>query len=712
MNNPLSFRSVWRNHLRRAAWVAIVGTMLVAVAGAAPAWAEQITGKRVALVIGNSKYRYVTTLPNPGNDARLVARTLRAEGFTLIGGDAQIDLDKTRFDDLVGKFGQSIANADVALFYYSGHGLQVRGVNYLVPVSANPTGERDLDFQMTSADIVLHQMAEAKTKLNIVILDACRNNPFGGRGLRATGGGLAEMHAPEGTLISYATQPGNVASDGDGHDSPFTLALTNAMRQPGMDLLRLFNQVGLDVKRNTKGDQQPWLASSPIEGDFFFAPTQGAANGMLQAPKPVLVPLPAEAPAPAPAATADESAPAERSTGEVTLASNEAPKPAAASDETVIAQMRPIERGFHCPRAGMITMEDGRRREWNGPDYDNPHVCASRVDGVVEHKLFQFYDMNASGVLLIDDALAPFFNGANDDITVRVGPISYEWSRAGREAVMLGDKSFDTEKFIVDVDASSSLYQHRGRWTLWYNAKTGLFLKSDYRAYVGSTSSEQPAWQVSAIMLKGHDMPVSKSAEPAAPPAPVRVAAAVPAAPPPAAPPQAVQPASASVASRGGFHCPARDTLASVSGRIVVWQAPNPANPHMCASNTEGHLQYRLFNFYTVAGNEARMVDDELSGFFLGTASDATVIVNGQRYTWHHAGTDRVINHGQPVEVSVLKVDTQEDGSSGGGRHRGTWTILYDAKDGLLLKGTYSRTSGDRGLEPENWETATFNAAS
>jgi uncharacterized caspase-like protein len=119
------------------------------------------------------------------------------------------------------------------MFHYAGHGVQVRGSNYLVPIDANATRESDVDFQLVDSATVLHQLEDAKTRLNIVILDACRNNPFGGRALRAIGGGLAQMQAPRGTLISYATQPGSVAADGDEGDSPFTLALVHQIQHHG-----------------------------------------------------------------------------------------------------------------------------------------------------------------------------------------------------------------------------------------------------------------------------------------------------------------------------------------------------------------------------------------------------------------------------------------------------------------------------------------------
>lgn len=250
----------------------------------APASAE----KRVALVIGNSAYKNVTPLDNPARDAQLMADTLTGLGFALVGGHARLDLDKSAMDNAVQEFGSQVVGADVALFYYAGHGVQVAGSNYLVPVSANPTREADVDFQMVDANLVLRQMQGSGTRLNLVILDACRNNPFGSRGLRGADGGLAQMRAPDGTLISYATQPGNVAQDGsDGH-SPYTKALAATLKQPGLDIFQTFNQVGLAVKRATGGTQQPWVSSSPIDGTFYFvAPsTQVAAAQPQEALRP------------------------------------------------------------------------------------------------------------------------------------------------------------------------------------------------------------------------------------------------------------------------------------------------------------------------------------------------------------------------------------------------------------------------------------------
>jgi formylglycine-generating enzyme required for sulfatase activity len=249
-----------------------------------------LADKRVALVVGNGSYMHVSPLGNPANDARLLAEALWSTGFTLVGGGAQLNLDKQSFEKIVQDFGAKLQGADVGLFYYAGHGLQMRGVNYLVPVDANPSREADVGIQMLDANLVINQMEGTGTKLNIIILDACRNDPFNGRALvlargrdnemvkmrDIAGGGLAEMQAPEGTLISFATQPGNVALDGADGDSPYARALSETIRTPGLGIFDAFNQVGLKVKRATGGKQQPWMSNSPIDGAFYFVPPQSA----------------------------------------------------------------------------------------------------------------------------------------------------------------------------------------------------------------------------------------------------------------------------------------------------------------------------------------------------------------------------------------------------------------------------------------------------
>jgi hypothetical protein len=260
---------------------------LVCLLLSSPALAE----KRIALVVGNSNYQNVSRLNNPANDARLMADTLRSLGFTIVGNEAQIDLEKAAFDNAVRSFGRQLQGADVGLFYYAGHGLQVRGANYLVPVNANPEREADLDFELEDVDVVLRQMEGAGTRLNIVFLDACRNNPFGGRGLRAIESGLAQMRASEGTLISFATEPGNVALDGNDGNSPFTSALAQTIQKPGLGIFDVLNEVGLTVKRATAGSQQPWFSSSPISGPFYFASAPDAPISTPSERVPVVAPL-------------------------------------------------------------------------------------------------------------------------------------------------------------------------------------------------------------------------------------------------------------------------------------------------------------------------------------------------------------------------------------------------------------------------------------
>jgi len=227
--------------------------------------------KRVALVIGNSAYQTVAKLPNPAADAKLMSDTLLSLGFFVVGGGAQVDLDKAGFDRALQAFDKELIGADVALFYFAGHGVETHGLNYIVPVDAHPADEGDVFTQAVGLAGVLEQMEKSGAKINMMLLDACRNNPFGGHGLPATADGLAQMQAPPGTLISFATQPHSVALDGEDGHSPYTHALTETMRHPGYGLFRTFNEMGLNVEKATHGEQLPWVATSPISASFYFA---------------------------------------------------------------------------------------------------------------------------------------------------------------------------------------------------------------------------------------------------------------------------------------------------------------------------------------------------------------------------------------------------------------------------------------------------------
>jgi hypothetical protein len=250
--------------------------------------------KRVALVIGNSAYQTVPKLPNPAADARLMSDTLLSLGFFVVGGGAQVDLDKAGFDRALQAFGQELIGADVALFYFAGHGVETHGLNYIVPVDARPADEGDIFVQAVGLAGVLDEMEKSGAKINLMLLDACRNNPFGGHGFRGDTAGLAQMQAPPGTLISFATQPHSVALDGDDGHSPYTHALAETMQHPGYGLFRTFNEVGLAVEKATRGQQLPWVATSPISTSFYFA-----GKPVLPSPTPSAVtPKPDASPAP------------------------------------------------------------------------------------------------------------------------------------------------------------------------------------------------------------------------------------------------------------------------------------------------------------------------------------------------------------------------------------------------------------------------------
>jgi hypothetical protein len=250
------------------------------------AGANAQTLRKVALVIGNGNYASVQKLPNPPHDAELLASKLKALGFTLIGDSAQNNLKLSQFNSELQQFSASAHTADVAIFYYAGHGLQANGINYLVPVDANPIhGMSDVPMQMVDASTVLDTLDKANIKLKIMILDACRNNPFVSRGLSADTNGLADMSrgltamaAPEGTAIWYATQPGDVAQDGAGNNGPFALAISHSILVPGLDIFGVFNKTGLEVMGATNPKQVPWLAATPLDPPFYFIQNEGGGT--------------------------------------------------------------------------------------------------------------------------------------------------------------------------------------------------------------------------------------------------------------------------------------------------------------------------------------------------------------------------------------------------------------------------------------------------
>jgi uncharacterized caspase-like protein len=236
--------------------------------------ASAFAAKRVALVIGNANYAHAGKLANPKNDATDMAANLKALGFDVILG---IDVDKRALDGKVRDFARALETGDAGVFFYAGHGLQVAGQNYIIPIDAKLENERDLDFETMRVDFVLHQMElNREQKTNIVFLDACRDNPLArnlsrSMGTRSAniGHGLAQVDAGVGTFVAFSTQPGNVALDGAGRNSPFAAALTKRIKEPGRNLNAIMIDVRKDVLSATAGKQVPWDHSA-LTGDFFF----------------------------------------------------------------------------------------------------------------------------------------------------------------------------------------------------------------------------------------------------------------------------------------------------------------------------------------------------------------------------------------------------------------------------------------------------------
>ncbi len=213
-------------------------------------------GQRLALVIGNSAYAD-SPLTNPVNDATDMAATLESLGFTVLKAT---NANLQQMESLIRDFGQRLPGSSVALFFFAGHGMQVDGENYLIPIGATIGKQSEVKYGAVNAGLVLAQLGEDPQRASIIILDACRNNPF--RSFRSTGGGLAALDAPAGSLIAYATAPGKVASDGTGRNGLYTGELLKQLRVRGQSLSDALMQTGNSVRGKSNGQQVPWQSSS------------------------------------------------------------------------------------------------------------------------------------------------------------------------------------------------------------------------------------------------------------------------------------------------------------------------------------------------------------------------------------------------------------------------------------------------------------------
>jgi len=242
----------------------ILALLLLLIMSVTPSHAAE---SRFALVIGNGRYD-TGRLKNPANDATDMAVALKRLGFSVV---LKKDARQQEMEEAIRDFGQRLKRGGVGLFFYAGHGLQIGGRNYLIPIGARIDKETDAKYQAIDAEMVLDEMANAGNPMNIVILDACRDNPLG-RSLRSAGRGLAIISdAPKGTFITYSTSPGKTAADGAGRNSPYTAALLQSIKEPGLPIEQVFKRVRQRLSRETGDRQIPWELSS-LQGDFYFMP--------------------------------------------------------------------------------------------------------------------------------------------------------------------------------------------------------------------------------------------------------------------------------------------------------------------------------------------------------------------------------------------------------------------------------------------------------
>lgn len=222
---------------------------------------------RKALVIGCSSYEHANPLVNPLNDANGMEAILKTMGFEVI---KKIDPTQKELKIAIDEFGEKLKGCEVGLFYFAGHGVQVKGLNYLIPIDANLKTEKIVEYDCVEAGRVLAHMEDARTSVNLMILDACRNNPFErswGRGIGLRG--LATMNAPKGSLIAYSTSPGNTASDGMSNNGLYTEALLNYINGKASPVNTMFQKVRLEVMEKSSEEQIPWESTS-LTADFYF----------------------------------------------------------------------------------------------------------------------------------------------------------------------------------------------------------------------------------------------------------------------------------------------------------------------------------------------------------------------------------------------------------------------------------------------------------
>jgi uncharacterized caspase-like protein len=230
---------------------------------------------KLALVLGNSRYVNLPVLLNPANDAKLLSKNLQKLGFTVT---SLTDQSQSQMKSAIAQFTQNVtvAGSDtIALMYYAGHGVQIDGTNYLLPIDANVNTAGDVVLGAVSASDLLKTLELASARVNVLVLDACRDNPFKST-TRGVSRGLARVEAPAGSIVAYATAPGQVAADGDGNNSPYAEALARNLSTPGMALESVFRQVRIEVSEKTAGNQVPWEETSLTQEVMLAGKTESA----------------------------------------------------------------------------------------------------------------------------------------------------------------------------------------------------------------------------------------------------------------------------------------------------------------------------------------------------------------------------------------------------------------------------------------------------
>jgi len=482
---------------RRWAGLALAWTLLLAP----PVLAQrnlpaQPGERRVALVIGNNAYPRAP-LNNPVNDANDISAKLRLLGFEVI---ERTNLKTSQIGRTLREFRTRLAPGSVALIFYAGHGLQIRGENYLPTIDADIEGEEDVPNQALSVRQMLELLDESKTRLNLVFLDACRNNPFS-RKFRSAGDGLAKVTAASGTLISFATRPGSVAADGEGRNGLYTTHLLRAMDLANQPVEQALKRVVTGVRQASKGQQEPWMEGS-IEGDFYFLPqaaspeastantTRSRQEAIDQAVQEAL-------------RRSNEQAAKDRAAFEASMA--KMLQEALARQNALIESERKTRETAEASQKPAAPRGD----EWEYVSHEEKQGKKQKlvfrtkaavpgtgvleeleVDGKLAHEWVFGSQLTAVGVPIESEfVVGPYWDGQMGGKATVVGPslcttvvgISCELDLkpAGTERISVGAGSFDARKYegwlvVRNPGAGRSL---SGRVTLWYSIQDRRLLK-------------------------------------------------------------------------------------------------------------------------------------------------------------------------------------------------------------------------------------------